>query len=251
MSRETFHGSGIRPRKIWLGIALACVGIASLMLALSGCGNSSSPGSTVVEGTTSISAVGESGPGLLPFAGTQYVISVSQGKLDPTKLDVPEGAGVLFINAEDDNTSQHEFVADEGSFDTGVLDPGGQYYVVFTGAGIVSFHDTMNPDITGEIVIAAGETPYGDALPVAGPIISIANNALSSATTRVNAGEPVTFYNAEDDNTVDHHIVADDGSFDTGVLSPGESYSVTFESNGSYRFHDALDSAVKGTITVQ
>ena len=43
-----------------------------------------------------------------------------------------------------------------------------------------------------------------------------------------------------------HHIVADDGSFDTGVLTPGQSYLVTFETPGTYSFHDALNPSIKG-----
>ncbi len=252
MITEMVHRSDARSRIAQRGFVLKLATVTSLVLALAGCGSGTGTAeSTVVGATTSIVANGESTPGAIPFSQTTYTVSVTQGKVNPATLDVPAGSGVLIINAEDDSTVQHELVADDGSFDTGVLDPGGQYLVMFGGQGTVTYHDALHSDITGEIVISNGNTSYGVAVPPpTGPFVRISNSGLSAATTRVKVGEPVTFYDGEDDNTVEHRIVADDGSFDTGVLSPGESYSVSFDSTGTYSYHDALDSSIKGTVIV-
>ena len=224
------------------------VAVIALVLALSGCG-SSPPASTVVGVTTTIVALGQGGSG--PLAGTPYVITVANGKLNTTSLQVPAGSAVLFMNAEDDTKIQHHLVADDGSFDTMTLNPGGQYYVYFSGLGTVKFHDALNPDIKGEIVVGPGDTSLGAGTLPTGPFIGVSSNGLSATDTQARVQDRVTFYNSEDDNPVNHQIVADDGSFDTGVLAPGKSYSVTFASPGTYSFHDALNPALKGTITVK
>jgi plastocyanin len=48
-----------------------------------------------------------------------------------------------------------------------------------------------------------------------------------------------------------HTVTADDGSFDSGVLQPNQSFTQTFKKAGTFGYHDLLDSAVKGTITVK
>ena len=64
-------------------------------------------------------------------------------------------------------------------------------------------------------------------------------------------GDSVTFVNSDDDSTRQYHLVADDSSFDTGVLSSGQGYPVTLLKTGPYPLHDALDAGIKGTITVK
>ena len=45
--------------------------------------------------------------------------------------------------------------------------------------------------------------------------VSVAGGALSTPEVTVPAGSGVVFMNAEDDTNTKHHLVADDGSFDT------------------------------------
>ncbi len=49
----------------------------------------------------------------------------------------------------------------------------------------------------------------------------------------------------------EHHIVADNGAFDSGVLQPDQSFTFIFDTAGSFGYHDALDPSIKGTITVE
>ncbi len=249
MFRDGTHRRDACSRRVRRSVVVLGAAVVTLVLALSGCGSASTTGSTVVGETTTIVAQGQAGS--LPLTGTSYTISVAGGKLSPATLEIPAGSGVVFINAEDDSQTQHDLVADDGSFDTMALNPGGEYYVYFAGMGTVTFHDALNPEIKGSIVITTGDTYLGTGIPPTGAFIGVGKNGLSATTTQTRVGDRVTFFNAEDDNTVNHHIVADDGSFDTGVLRPGEFYSVTFQSPGSYSFHDVLDSSVKGTITVK
>jgi plastocyanin len=61
-------------------------------------------------------------------------------------------------------------------------------------------------------------------------------------------GQVVTVYNSDQ---ILHHIVADDSSFDTGVMNPGASFTVTAGKAGtSISYHCTLHSRVKGKIIV-
>jgi len=45
-------------------------------------------------------------------------------------------------------------------------------------------------------------------------------------------------------------ITSDTGMFNSGAITPGGSYSYTFTDTGSYSYHEAMDPAMKGEITI-
>jgi len=53
------------------------------------------------------------------------------------------------------------------------------------------------------------------------------------------------------DDSVPHTVTADDGSFSSGNLNPGDSYSFTFTSPGTYTYHCSYHSWMKGTVIVE
>ncbi len=68
------------------------------------------------------------------------------------------------------------------------------------------------------------------------------------STIHAQAGDIVTVYNYDQ---LIHRIVADDGSFDTGVMNPGASFTVKAGAAGSVvSYHCTLHSRVKGSIVV-
>jgi plastocyanin len=67
-------------------------------------------------------------------------------------------------------------------------------------------------------------------------------------TIHAQAGQVVTVYNYDQ---ILHHIVADDNSFDAGVMNPGASFAVTAGAPGSViSYHCTLHSRMKGKIVV-
>src|SRR5205823_6456656 len=61
-------------------------------------------------------------------------------------------------------------------------------------------------------------------------------------------GQTVTVYNGDQ---ILHHIVADDNSFDAGVMNPGATFSVTAGQSGTViSYHCTLHSRMKGKIVV-
>jgi len=66
------------------------------------------------------------------------------------------------------------------------------------------------------------------------------------STVHARPGQTVTIYNSDQ---LLHRIVADDGSFDTGVMTPGSSFSVNAGELGTITsFHCVLHSRVKGQV---
>jgi plastocyanin len=68
------------------------------------------------------------------------------------------------------------------------------------------------------------------------------------ANQTVQNGDAVTWTN---NTTSNHQIVADDGSFASDVLTPGESYTHIFVNEGAYAYHDGTAPSDKGTVTVK
>jgi len=81
-----------------------------------------------------------------------------------------------------------------------------------------------------------------------GQVIAINNFDYSPKTITVKAGTAVTWLNSD---TVDHSVVADDDSFDTGVLKSGEKGSYTFTRPGTYAFHCETHPSMTGTVVVE
>jgi plastocyanin len=118
------------------------------------------------------------------------------------------------------------------------------------------------------VAAAIGVTrAHSDALPLTAPTAALAPTPTPAPNTNVvlmqqgadgrahfvpptltiHAGQKVTFY---DNNAYPHSATADDGSFDTGVLSPGQPKSITFKKPGTYPYSDEFNSAMTGVIRV-
>jgi plastocyanin len=77
--------------------------------------------------------------------------------------------------------------------------------------------------------------------------VAIRDFAFSPASLTVAVGTTVTW---TDDDTATHTVTADDGSFDSRNLSSGGTFSRTFTASGTYAYHCAIHSSMKGTIVV-
>jgi plastocyanin len=78
--------------------------------------------------------------------------------------------------------------------------------------------------------------------------VDITNFAYAPSTITIKAGESINWTNSDG---VDHSATADDSSWDTGILSQGESKSITFAKTGTYKYHCSLHPNMHGTVIVQ
>ena len=79
-------------------------------------------------------------------------------------------------------------------------------------------------------------------------VVEIKNFAFTPATLTVKVGDKVTWTNQD---SASHTATADDNSFNTGVLTTGQSGSVTFSKAGTYTYHCTIHPGMKGTIVVE
>jgi plastocyanin len=77
--------------------------------------------------------------------------------------------------------------------------------------------------------------------------VQIVKSGFTPAATSISVGDSVTWKNAD---TVNHQVVANDGSFASPVLKPGDSFTETFSKAGKVAYHDALYTSRKGSVTV-
>ena len=80
-----------------------------------------------------------------------------------------------------------------------------------------------------------------------GASVDIHNFSFDPASLSVAAGTTVTWTNSD---TVPHTVTATDGSFDSGTLQPGTTFSQTFADAGSFDYVCNFHPNMKGTIVV-
>jgi plastocyanin len=93
---------------------------------------------------------------------------------------------------------------------------------------------------------APGETAAGEASE--GTSVTIKDYAFNPPTLTVSAGTTVTWTNTD---PVPHTATASDSTFDSGNLNPGQSYSFTFSTPGSFPYVCQYHAGMQGTIVVQ
>lgn len=121
------------------------------------------------------------------------------------------------------------------------------------------FNTTVAPEKDTQTAVTqspAGGNPQNNGIiegdtngkPMLGIDISIQNFAYSQPTFTVKKGTSVTWQN---EDTVAHTVTADDGSFDSGLLEKGKSFSHTFNTVGTFDYHCTPHPQMTAKIVVQ
>lgn len=82
-------------------------------------------------------------------------------------------------------------------------------------------------------------------------VVAIRGFAFQPSEVRIPAGTSVTWVNCEDAGTEPHTSTADDQTWGSSLLSPGQSFSVAFYASGSHSYHCAPHPGMRGTIIVE
>jgi len=77
-------------------------------------------------------------------------VDITDDAFDPSELNIAAGTTVTFVN---NGTGPHTATADNNLFDTGELEQGESLDVYLEGVGSVTYHDELNPDMTGSITV--------------------------------------------------------------------------------------------------
>jgi plastocyanin len=78
--------------------------------------------------------------------------------------------------------------------------------------------------------------------------VSIVNFAYDPNPVTVNVGDTITWTN---NDGVPHTVTANDGSFQSGTLQPGQTFSFTFTAPGSIDYHCEFHANMSGQVVVQ
>jgi plastocyanin len=75
------------------------------------------------------------------------------------------------------------------------------------------------------------------------PSVSVQDNLFVPKQAEIVAGDSLTWSH---DGAVEHTITADDGSFDSGIINPGDTFAFTFDSSGMYPYYCQIHGAPGG-----
>ncbi len=188
-----------------------------------------------------------------PSAGSIRAIDYA---FQPTTLTITAGTRVAFVNA---GRAPHTMTARDGSFDSGMISAGGRWSRTFSVAGTFAYLCTLHPQMTGTVRVsdASGGVPPPAASPmpaasVSAPAdrdaaLSIVDFAFDPSTVRVAAGTTVTWVN---DGVAPHTVTDRDGSFDSGFVASGASWSHTFGEPGTFAIWCVIHPEMTGSIEV-
>ena len=98
----------------------------------------------------------------------------------------------------------------------------------------------------GEDVTAASDEDEEEAA-AGGATVDIKNFRFNPGMVEITAGSEVTWTNQE---LIVHTATADDGTFDSGDLSKGDSFSFTFDEPGEYPYFCQYHDNMQGTVVV-
>ena len=77
--------------------------------------------------------------------------------------------------------------------------------------------------------------------------VEIGDNFFDPPDVAVEPGSTITWTNNGDEP---HTVTADDGSFDSERLNPGDSYTVAFGGQGTVTYHCEIHPEMRGSVTV-
>jgi len=77
--------------------------------------------------------------------------------------------------------------------------------------------------------------------------VSIQNGGYSPASVSIHVGDTITWTNADDQ---DHTVIAQDGSFNSGNIGSGRSFSHTFTTAGTIAYYCKYHPRMKGAVVV-
>ena len=208
-----------------------------------------------------------------PPPPTQASVSIGDRIFSPSSITVAPGGTVTWTN---NDTRAHTVTAGDRSFDSGLLNPGATWSHTFPTGGTFSYFCDLHPDMTARVVVSSGTTPPPPPPPVTTTPTTLPATTVPVATTvpatlppgtpapatasvmimamqfqpgsvTIAAGGTVTWTNHD---TAPHTVTADDGSYDSGMLRTGNTWSRTFTTPGTYRYHCDFHPEMVATVVV-
>jgi plastocyanin len=227
-------------------------------------------------GTIIVSAAGTGTDAPLPDTGE---VSIIDRAFQPGTFAIATGGSVEWSN---DDGEAHTVTSTNDAFDSGILAGGAMFDQMFAEPGSYPYFCLIHPEMRGTIMVSApadalpdqaapsvgsgpadtnGEpdaTTSSDAL--AGPSgagadpatatdasVSIVDRTFQPDAVEAAAGDTITWSN---DDIEGHTVSAVDGSFDSGVMTIGDGFAMTFDAPGMYDYFCAIHPEMAGAVIV-
>jgi plastocyanin len=145
-------------------IVLGALGAAMAVLVFAGVGVAQSipKGLDASQNTTGVPVTAPA-QSSTPALNNTATVDIRGHAFNPAQLNVAPGTTVRFVN---NDTGPHTATADNGLFDTGVLQPGSSFEVFLDGSGTAPYHCELHQDMKGTVVVGGasggGETSMVD-----------------------------------------------------------------------------------------
>ena len=135
--------------------------------------------------------------------------------------------------------------AGDGSFDSGLVAPGASATLEFDTPGVYAYACSPHPWMKGFILVTSDNTSGG-------PGLAMVEGSASDINTwgfaySVSAGQSVTWTN---NGAQAHSVTSSTGDFDTGLIQPGTSGSVEFDTPGLFTYACSPHPWMKGNVVV-
>jgi plastocyanin len=124
-------------RAVVVGTAMLLFLILGLLAAGCGSGPSATTATTVGTGTTTA-------------GGATVQIIMKNRAYDPATVTIKVGDTVSWLNQD---TPQHDVVADHGEFKSALFNNGQSFSYTFTKAGTYPYHCSIHPGMTGTVIV--------------------------------------------------------------------------------------------------
>jgi plastocyanin len=185
-------------------------------------------------------------------------ITIDDTGATPTTVTVSPGDQIEFVNA---STERHRMRSTTGpsDFDTGDIEPGASATVVVPFEGAYAWEDHRNDHdsrFQGTILVVTGggtDQSGGDggggegSAPATEASVSVLDRSFSPGSVTIAPNGTVQWTNV---SGRDHTVTADDGSFDSGTLIEGATWSLTFDAPGVYPYFCVIHPDMRGVVSV-
>jgi plastocyanin len=155
---------------------------------------------------------------------------------------VPVGGTVVWTNF---GVQAHTATSPDGAWDTGMVAPGASAEILFDTPGTYSFVCTPHPWMKGTVIVTA-DIPAGPSN-VAMVEQDPANIQSWGFAASVQQGQAVTWTNV---GSQAHSATSPDAGWDTGLIAPGGSATLAFDTAGTYAYVCTPHPWMKSTVVV-
>src|SRR3954463_11451429 len=123
-----------------------------------------------------------------PASSATVTVSIKRTGFVPRSITINQDDSVTWTN---NDTIDHQVVANGGQFASAVLKPGKSYTHAFHGGGTFHYHDALHPGLKGTVVVRGA--PPQVSLAASAPVVKFgATVTLTGTVSNKKAGETVT-----------------------------------------------------------